>query len=48
LAGQIATVYYFAHFLIIIPVFGIIDNILAIIATTNNNTSEVMKKTFKN
>jgi len=27
-AGQIATAYYFAHFLIIIPVFGIVENVL--------------------
>lgn len=33
LAGQIATAYYFSHFLIILPISGIIDNVLGIIAT---------------
>lgn len=28
-AGQIATAYYFAHFLIILPLLGIIDNWLS-------------------
>jgi hypothetical protein len=28
-AGQIATAYYFAHFLIILPILGIIDNVLS-------------------
>jgi hypothetical protein len=27
-AGQIATAYYFTHFLIILPLFGFLDNIL--------------------
>jgi ubiquinol-cytochrome c reductase cytochrome b subunit len=31
LAGQIATFYYFLHFLVIIPIFGIIDNVLSIL-----------------
>lgn len=34
LAGQIGTAYYFAHFLIIIPLLGIIDNVLSEIATS--------------
>ena len=34
IAGQIATAYYFAHFLIIIPFFGIIHNVLSIIGTS--------------
>ncbi len=34
LAGQIATAYYFAHFLIITPIFGIIHNVLSIIGTS--------------
>jgi Cytochrome b(C-terminal)/b6/petD len=34
IAGQIATAYYFMHFLILIPLFGIIDNVLSILATT--------------
>jgi Cytochrome b(C-terminal)/b6/petD len=41
-AGQIATAYYFAHFLILIPLFGIIDNVLSIIATTWIDYSENM------
>ena len=39
-AGQIATAYYFAHFLIIIPVFGIIDNVLSILALSSQNLSK--------
>jgi ubiquinol-cytochrome c reductase cytochrome b subunit len=30
-AGQIATVYYFAHFLLILPILGIIDNVLSLL-----------------
>lgn len=30
-AGQIATVYYFAHFLFILPILGIIDNVLSLL-----------------
>jgi hypothetical protein len=33
-AGQVATAYYFSHFLIIIPLFGIIDNVLSVLATS--------------
>jgi len=29
IAGQIATAYYFAHFLIILPLFGIVENVLS-------------------
>lgn len=39
-AGQIATAYYFTHFLILIPLFGIMDNVLSIIATTWIDYSE--------
>jgi hypothetical protein len=35
-AGQIATAYYFAHFLIILPLFGFIDNILSLLGTYSN------------
>jgi quinol-cytochrome oxidoreductase complex cytochrome b subunit len=28
IAGQIATAYYFSHFLIILPFFGIVENVL--------------------
>ena len=31
-AGQVATAYYFAHFLLILPVFGFIHNVLSILA----------------
>jgi len=31
LAGQIATTYYFSHFLIIIPLLGIIENSLGLV-----------------
>jgi len=45
LAGQIATIYYFAHYLIIIPFFGIIDNVLSIlgISTTFNHIEKKLK-----
>ncbi len=33
LAGQIATVYYFSHFLILLPLFGIVDNVLSLLGT---------------
>jgi ubiquinol-cytochrome c reductase cytochrome b subunit len=36
IAGQVATVYYFSHFLIILPVLGIVDNILSLIGTSWN------------
>lgn len=42
IAGQIATAYYFTHFLILIPLFGIIDNVLSILATTWIDYSENM------
>ena len=29
IAGQIATTYYFAHFLIILPILGILENVLS-------------------
>jgi hypothetical protein len=29
-----ATAYYFAHFLIILPVLGIIDNVLSVLGTS--------------
>jgi len=28
-AGQFATAYYFLHFLVLLPVLGIIDNVLS-------------------
>ena len=34
LAGQIATAYYFIHFLIIMPIFGIIHNVLSLLGTS--------------
>jgi hypothetical protein len=42
IAGQIATAYYFIHFLILIPLFGIIDNVLSILATTWIDYSDYM------
>jgi len=33
-AGQVATFYYFLHFLVILPILGIIDNVLSILAIT--------------
>jgi len=42
-AGQIGTAYYFAHFLVILPILGIIDNVLSSLGTHkgsyNNNKS---------
>jgi hypothetical protein len=42
-AGQIGTAYYFAHFLVILPILGIIDNVLSSVGTHkgsyNNNKS---------
>lgn len=47
-AGQIATAYYFAHFLILIPLFGIIDNVLSIIARAWIDYSEnILNQTKK-
>jgi len=39
-AGQIATAYYFVHFLIIIPLFGIIDNVLSMVAISSHDVSD--------
>jgi ubiquinol-cytochrome c reductase cytochrome b subunit len=36
LAGQVATAYYFSHFLIILPVLGIVDNVISLLGTTWN------------
>jgi len=36
IAGQLATGYYFIHFLIIIPLLGIVGNVLSIIGTSLN------------
>jgi len=33
MAGQIATFYYFTHFLIIIPIFSVLDNVLSLLGT---------------
>jgi ubiquinol-cytochrome c reductase cytochrome b subunit len=46
-AGQIATAYYFAHFLIIIPVFGIIDNVLSMIAISSHGLTHKEAKVEK-
>ena len=35
-AGQFATAYYFAHFLIILPVLGIIDNVISLLGLSWN------------
>jgi ubiquinol-cytochrome c reductase cytochrome b subunit len=36
--GQIATIFYFAWFLIIVPVIGLIENTIFDIATINNSS----------
>jgi ubiquinol-cytochrome c reductase cytochrome b subunit len=36
LAGQVATAYYFSHFLIILPLLGIVDNVISLLGTTWN------------
>jgi hypothetical protein len=41
LAGQIATAYYFFNFLIMLPLLGIIDNVLSILGRI---TVEKVKK----
>jgi ubiquinol-cytochrome c reductase cytochrome b subunit len=40
--GQIATAFYFAWFLIIVPVIGLLENTLMDIATENNNLSPLV------
>lgn len=35
-AGQVATAYYFSHFLIILPLLGIFDNILSLVGIAWN------------
>jgi hypothetical protein len=49
LAGQIATIYYFTHYLIIIPVFGVIDNILSIlgIVSVHNGINKKEKEVYE-
>ena len=39
IAGQFATAYYFAHFLIILPALGIIDNVISLLGLAWNATS---------
>lgn len=41
MAGQIATIYYFAHFLILTPLFGIIHNVLSIIGISWKDNSNI-------
>jgi ubiquinol-cytochrome c reductase cytochrome b subunit len=36
LAGQVATAYYFSHFLIILPLLGIVDNVISLLGITWN------------
>jgi len=31
IAGQVATAYYFVHFLFILPILGIIDNVISLL-----------------
>jgi hypothetical protein len=45
-AGQIATAYYFAHFLVILPILGIIDNVLSSVGT--HNSSPIKEKSSGN
>ena len=40
IAGQIATAYYFAHFLIILPLFGVVENVLTSIGIYWNASSQ--------
>lgn len=39
MAGQIATTYYFMHFLVIMPVSGVIHNVLSLIGATWNDST---------
>ncbi len=43
-AGQVATIYYFAHFLLILPVLGIIDNVLSLLGVSWNASIITKKK----
>jgi len=43
-AGQIATIYYFTHYLVIVPIFGIIDNVLSILGITSSNNDTGKKE----
>ena len=45
IAGQVATAYYFAHFLVIIPMFGIVHNVLSIIGISWKDSSTVRYET---
>ena len=47
IAGQIATIYYFSHFLIIIPIFGIIENVLSILAISWMDYSRILNTAKK-
>ena len=42
--GQFATAFYFAYFLIIIPIIGIIENTLMDLATEDSNKSSKTSK----
>lgn len=47
MAGQIATTYYFSHYLIIIPLFGFINNVLSILAISWIDYPEIMFNPLK-
>ena len=47
IAGQVATAYYFSHFLIIIPIFGIFENVLSVIATSWIDHSKILSQPKK-
>jgi ubiquinol-cytochrome c reductase cytochrome b subunit len=34
--GQICTIYYFSHFLIIVPIINLFENSLVVLGNTNN------------
>lgn len=38
--GQICTAYYFGHFLVVVPLIGIVENTLLDLATTSVSISD--------
>lgn len=45
--GQISTIFFFAYFLIIVPMISLIENSLIEFASYNNNVKKVFDKVLK-